>query len=206
MTSPGISKSLAIGWGSNKKNKQQNQQPGNGSFGSESGAPDGALKQDTFSSSQSSDSLAQHERDGAEGDDFSAQLNHLFHQMKQSNERVENAARGIDAAVVPLKPVKPIPSALGMRLEEALEKFRVNGLRIAGVAHQYSSYVPVGCVMSQSPSPGSILRTENGIELLISRGSPPDKGERTTEPQSPAISGEDGTAVTLVHRPMVISL
>jgi beta-lactam-binding protein with PASTA domain len=68
--------------------------------------------------------------------------------------------------------VTPVPSVVGLRLDEAGERLADQGLRLrheAG-ADRFADGVPAGHVVEQRPGAGSLSKRGGSVELVLSRG------------------------------------
>ena len=63
-----------------------------------------------------------------------------------------------------------VPDLRGMTLEEASNTITANGLLVGEVTEEFSTDVPEGQVIDQSPAPGERVDTEWAVTLVISKG------------------------------------
>jgi serine/threonine-protein kinase len=89
-------------------------------------------------------------------------------------------------AVIQFSPEVHVPSLAGLPFDTAKRRLDSLGLVVKGVREQYSATVPEGCVMSQMPFPGSVVKQGRHIYLTVSSGE-----ETVTVPQLEGLSLRD---------------
>ena len=57
----------------------------------------------------------------------------------------------------------------GMPQADAVDAISAAGLRVEQVTYDYSDIVPAGCVVRQEPRPGSFVRAQTGVKLVIAQ-------------------------------------
>lgn len=96
----------------------------------------------------------------------------------------------VDQAVLPAvsqsSPEVQVPSLTGMHIDVAKRRLDSLGLVVKGIREQYSTTVPEGCVMSQMPFPGSVVKQGRHIYLTVSSGE-----ETVTVPHVEGLSLRD---------------
>ena len=89
-------------------------------------------------------------------------------------------------------PTVEVPDLLGKTRSEADRALKEANLKMGSVTEVYSDSVPKGCVISQSPSPYTVLDQGQEVDIILSLGPEPTQPE-TPEETSPQPSGEDDT-------------
>jgi len=64
-----------------------------------------------------------------------------------------------------------VPSLMNMTVAEAQNKLDGTGLKLVVKSEEYSSQVPEGNIISQTPSSGSNLNKGDSIEVIVSKGT-----------------------------------
>src|SRR6266571_3465667 len=118
--------------------------------------------------------------------------------------------------IQPLGVVGTIPTVVGLPSTRAFTELRTVGLSFTGVFQRHG-VTPRGIVVSQLPSPGSVVSPHSHVTLVVSAGPAPTCpiGEPTvhirTEPHAPrfvpaCVSVPANTALTLVFFNRITSL
>lgn len=81
----------------------------------------------------------------------------------------------IEVVIVTRSLSKKVPNLIGYSVYDAEEKLSEAGMNLIRKAYVYDDIVDKDVVISQSPSPGDILGTSEGVSLLISKGKRPYK-------------------------------
>lgn len=67
----------------------------------------------------------------------------------------------------------PAPNVVGRTQTAAAARLAAAGLGIGSVTKQYSDTVALGAVISQNPTPGTIVDHGSTVDLVVSKGPPP---------------------------------
>jgi hypothetical protein len=85
----------------------------------------------------------------------------------------------------------------GMPQSDAVDALNAAGLRVKQITYDYDDAVPAGCVSRQEPSPGTAVRAQTGVDLVIAQ----TKIAIQPFPLSRNIGGEvDSWGQLIVHR------
>ena len=87
------------------------------------------------------------------------------------------------------------PSVVKLTQESAIDKLREAGLTTGEVSQQYSSTVPMNCIIKQSPTPGTKQERGQAVSLVLSLGMEPSEvpPAATTEQQDQSSTDEEQT-------------
>lgn len=103
-------------------------------------------------------------------------LRALLKIIEESNRKIRDMAEKVKPREAKSKITPP---TLGYSLSTAAAKLRIAGVKLSGVAQEYSNNVPQGHVIKQIPGPGSPIG-RIGVRLVISKGPPPEKEKHDT--------------------------
>ncbi len=83
-----------------------------------------------------------------------------------------------------------VPSVINLKIDDAEKVLEKEGLILQVVKSQYSSTVPIDCIISQNPAPGEKVKEGTIVKAVISGGS-----ENTVVPDLTGKSFEDAVSI-----------
>ncbi|MFG2179742.1 Stk1 family PASTA domain-containing Ser/Thr kinase [Streptomyces abikoensis] len=110
---------------------------------------------------------------------------HVIATDPKPGERIRNT--GKVTITVSRGPQKAeVPNVAGLSLDEAKKKIQGQGLTVGDVTQQFSDETPKGSVLSTDPRPGTELRPDTAVAVVVSKGKQIPVPNVTGMPQADA--------------------
>lgn len=106
--------------------------------------------------------------------------------------RTVKSSRNIDVWISRGSKYVTTPSVVKLTQESALDKIREAGLTTGEISQQYSSTIPMNCIIKQTPSPGTKQERGQAVSLVLSLGMEPSEVPPAAEPDQ-STSDQDQT-------------
>ena len=109
--------------------------------------------------------------------------------MNPAPNRIVKSGRTVDVWVSKGSKFAKTPAVVGLAADEARSKITSAGLNVGEVSQEYSSKVPAGNIIKQTPAPETRQERSQPVNLVMSLGSEPD--ETGMQPDEDKTSSEE---------------